>query len=872
MLSIYNVGNSDSASQYYEQSDDYYSKGGSPSRWSGLSAHYLGLEGLVDPATFSDLLQGRLPNGVEIHRGGSGRRGGTDLTFSAPKSVSMMVLIGGDDRLMEAHNLAVSRALVFAEKYAACRVTQDGVTEKQTTSNFLVAQFDHHLSRACDPQLHTHCVVINATRRKDGEWRALDNEPLYRIKMLLGAFYRAELARAVQHLGYEIRQTHFDGRFELASFEDSQIRQFSQRSQAIEVWLRENKGLERKDAAAWDKKLVAVITRDRKTNVDKAFLFDDWQSRCHEHSIEYDVPHKNQGGLFVASELGLTTCFNEAIAHISERESIFNRESLWRTMLERGTGIATFDEINCVISTKLQSSELIQVNGQFTTPALQQLERNLLEIEVKGRYSVEPVLNNVDKGFDINLLGLSEGQKNAVKAIALSRNRIIGIQGSAGAGKTTLLRKAKKLAEEKGFKIYGIAPGKGACRELGKSGINSETIAAFQNKRSKGLSEKTILVVDEAGMVSTHQMFAILSEAEKANCRVILVGDTKQLNAVEAGKPFHQLQTNGMHTAKVNQIQRQKNLNLKNAVELAVNGKIALSVELLEKHISEIPTNTERYDKIATDFVALSKSERQKTCVVAGTRYARSEINSRIRAKIGLVGQGIEFKLLERKDLTKVQAKSTLAYEIGDVVMAEINYRSLGMVRGETATVIDRKKDAIILMNESGLAVDWKPALASKLSAFTSRTKELTVGEQVRINANMHEVGLINGDLVIVHAISPEQELITFELQDGRKVSLSSNRPLPMDYGYCSTVYSAQGQTCDRILIEADTQNLTANESTYYVAISRARHEAMIYTDDRESLPMAMSRIFEKSSALSIQPEFEILKNNGLMTHDIFDR
>jgi conjugative relaxase-like TrwC/TraI family protein len=440
-----------------------------------LAAHYLGLEGLVDPDTFSNLLQGRLPNGVEIHRGGSGRRGGTDLTFSAPKSVSMMTLIGCDDRLTEAHSLAISRTMAFTEKYAACRVTQDGGTERQTTGNFMVAQFDHHLSRACDPQLHTHCVVINATRRKDGEWRALDNEPIYRIKMLLGAFYRAELAREVQLLGYEIRQTHFDGRFELASFKDSQIRQFSQRSQAIEVWLRENKGLERKDAPAWDKKLVAVITRDRKTKVDKAFLYEDWQSRSHEHKIEYDVPHKNQGDLFVASELGLTTSFNEAIAHLSDRESVFTRESLWRTMLERGTGVATFDEINCVISSKLQSSELIQVNGQFTTPALQQLERDLLEIEVKGRYSVEPVLNNVDKGFDINLSSFSEGQKTAVKAILLSRNRIIGIQGRAGTGKTTLLQMAKKMAEEKGYKVYGVAPSSSAARELGKSGINSET-------------------------------------------------------------------------------------------------------------------------------------------------------------------------------------------------------------------------------------------------------------------------------------------------------------------------------------------------------------------------------------------------------------
>ena len=869
MLSISNVGNSAAASQYYEQSDGYYSKGGSPSRWSGLAAEFLGLDGLVNPTTFSQLLEGHLPNGVELHCGGAGRRGGTDLTFSAPKSVSMMALIGDDDRLMGAHNVAVSRTLAFAEKYAACRVTRDGVTERQSTGNFIIAEFDHHLSRACDPQIHTHSVLINATRRQDGEWRALDNEPLYRIKMMLGAMYRAELAREIQQLGYDVRQTHIDGRFELNNFNDIQIREFSRRSQQIETWLEVNKGLDRKGAAAWDKKLVAVLTRDKKTEVDREYLYQDWQSRGHECGIEFVMPNENQYTLLEASAQSIQSILEEAISHISERESVFSHEDLWRAMLERGTGIVVFSEIESEIQARIKSGELIHSYGLFTTPALQQLERDLLETEEKGRYSLTPILSGDESRLVDKLAGLSVGQQIAVKGIFLSHSRIIGIQGRAGTGKTMLLEKAKMLADEAGFKMSGVAPSASAARELAKSGIQSETIAAFQNKKSKGLSKNSILVIDEAGMVSSVQMHTLFAEAEKSGCRIILVGDAKQLKAVEAGKPFLQLQTNGMHTATVNQIQRQKNHTLKQAVENAVNGNVALSVELLEKQIAEISSNVDRYDRIASDYVAFSDAQRRQTYVVAGTRYARSEINSRIRQKLGLCGQGNEFNLLERKNLTKTQAKSTLAYEVGDIVVAEKSYLSLGILRGKTATVINRRKDAVTLKREDGFLVEWKPALAPNLSVYTPIIKELAVGDQIRINANMHEVDLINGDLATVYAISLEQQSMTLELQDSRRLIIETNRPLPLDYGYCSTVYSAQGQTCDRVMIEADTQNLTANESTFYVAISRARYEALIYTDDRESLPLAMSRIFDKSSALDLNSEIDRVKENQEITLDI---
>lgn len=173
MLSIGKVSTGAAAGAYYEEADDYYHQDRSPSQWQGEGAARLGLSGEVDAKRFQDLLDGKLPDGGQLHNAADGRRGGTDLTFSAPKSVSMQALIGGDTRLIDAHERAVSRALAHAETMATCRVTEAGVTRPEATGNLVVASFRHDLSRATDPQLHTHAVVVNATQRDDGQWRAV---------------------------------------------------------------------------------------------------------------------------------------------------------------------------------------------------------------------------------------------------------------------------------------------------------------------------------------------------------------------------------------------------------------------------------------------------------------------------------------------------------------------------------------------------------------------------------------------------------------------------------------------------------------------------------------------------------------------------
>lgn len=850
MLSLSNVGTGKAAATYYEGADDYYAGNSSPSEWWGEGAATLGLSGSVDQTTFANLLDGQLPTGELLHHAAAGRRGGTDATFSAPKSVSLQALVGGDHRLLEAHARTVDRALAYAEDLAACRVTEGGNTRSERSGNLIVARFDHDLSRACDPQLHTHCVLVNATRRADGQWRALDNEALYRHKMLLGALYRSELAREVQNLGYQVRMTNTDGRFELRHIEDRQVRSFSQRSAAIETYLKDQ-GRDRSEASAWTKKLIAVVTRERKTAVDREVLRQDWVEISQQQGIEYSpTPVADRS---IIDGVGASDVVAEAVDLLGEREAVFGHADLLRVALERGTGIATLDELNAAIEEAANRGLLVRCGDHYTTKEAQQREAEILAVERAGRDTLFPIYAGNPSDLVSRLNTLNHEQQQASRGVLLTRHQVIGIQGRAGVGKTTLLAATTKTAVACGYKVLGLAPSASAARELASTGMAAETIATFMQRERKGLNAQTVLVVDEAGMVSTQQMLAIVQAAKVSGCRVVLVGDTAQLAAVEAGKPFAQLQAHGMATALVGQIQRQKNPILKQAVEHAVNGNVAMAVDLLHKEISQIVSASERFDRIADDYLALSDDERSQTRIVAGTKYARAEINARIRGRLGLADAGHNVELLIRKDLTDVERRSTLSYDEGDLVKAEVDYSSLGMKRGDVARVVSRLDHRILLEKQDGSRVAWQPATMHRLSAFTSEERMIAVGDYVRFSENDRGRGLVNGDLAMVTDFNAETKRIEIELADGRLVSLDGSRPLAMDYGYCSTVYGAQGQTCDRVMIEADANSLTASQATFYVAISRAREIAKIYTDDREMLPMAMSRHLEKTSALDVQ-------------------
>lgn len=867
MLTLAKVVSAESAASYCEGRDDYYSEDGhAPSCWWGAGAEALGLRGEVDSNDFRGLLDGRLPDGTEMHRGGEGRTAGLDLTFSAPKSVSMQALIGGSTELLEAHQQAVTHALQYVQaELAAYRSTQDGETVSVRSDSVVAAWFDHDLSRELDPQVHTHCVLLNLTQRPDGQWRALDAHALYEQQKLLGVLYRAELARRVKELGYCIRRTHHDGRFELAHITREQVEAFSTRSRAIDAALAA-KGVSRATASAGMREIAGLSTRRAKdASVRRDELRDAWRERAAALVVNWKPDLQFAGAREVAEVDARTReSVDFAVAHLTERSAIVSRLAMVQEALAHGTGRILLNDVQTDIERRLTSGELLaSADGRrLTTQAAQEMEQELLGIERRGREVLVAAIWEPQQGrlFDALSTGstsgpsfsvhLTDGQRRAAELVLSTRNRIVGVQGLAGTGKTAMLRTVSENLHG-GFKAIGLAPSAAAARELSVAGFEAMTIAGFLAS-GRALDERTLVVVDEAGMVSLRDMHALMTVVEEAGARAVLVGDTGQLKAVEAGAPFRQLQEQGMAVVRMADILRQQNEKLRAAVVDAAEGKVEQSLRKLAATVAEVPHATERYERIARDYASRLPEERLQTLAVAGTNRARQAINERIRERLGLAGTGATVTVLERRDLTRAQVQSSLSYAPGDIVEVLRHYESIGLRRGDTAEVVEAAPGCIMLRRRDGQLVQWRPTAMPHVAVHQAEQREVAVGDRIRFTANDYGLGVVNGQTGTVKFIDLTARELKVDVGSERMLTLDMNQLLRVDHAYCTTVHAAQGQTCDRVLVDADVSGAMANQSLYYVAISRARQGVTLYTDDKEFLPRVMSRLDVKQAALDL--------------------
>ena len=284
---------------YYEK-DGYYAKDDPEHRhasaWAGRGAGELGLEGAVDPDIFRAVLEGKVPDGSGRELGRRDRDGklihrpGRDVTLSAPKSVSLSALVGGDGRVVDAHDRAVEATLGWIERHAVETRLKDpktGELVREGGQKMVAATFRHDTSRNLDPQLHTHAVIANMVRGGDGKWRTMANEMLYESKMLIGAIYRSELARGLGRLGYEIEKTHADGRFEIAGVSRQVVEAFSTRRAEIEAGMAE-RGM---GSPADNPRLAeraALMSRAAKRDIDRDELGNVWQ--CQAADLGFDAP------------------------------------------------------------------------------------------------------------------------------------------------------------------------------------------------------------------------------------------------------------------------------------------------------------------------------------------------------------------------------------------------------------------------------------------------------------------------------------------------------------------------------------------------------------------------------------------------------
>lgn len=870
MLSIKNITNSAAAGHYYEK-DNYYTdreEARERSVWWGQGAERLGLSGPVEPETFQRVLDGQLPNGAEIRSGTTGRdRAGVDVTLSAPKSLSLLAEVGGDHRLREAHEVAVTRALEYLEREAAqARLTVDGETSTEQTGKFIVARFQHDTSRTLDPQLHTHAVIVNATERQDGAWRALSNEKLYEHKMAAGAIYRAQLAAEVQRLGYDIEKTHADGRFEIRGFTRKQLEHFSQRSLTIREAMQE-RGLSGAKAA----EQATLMTRSAKSHVDRGELREEWRTRAESQGI--DLAHKIEQA---RERAGRETTRNEtqqvaraglhwAIGHTTERQTIVARRDLERYATEQAVGTATYQDVQRAIRQAERSGELIPLGDQYTTFEALKTEQDTIRMMGEGQGRVVSILSHEQAEQATDGRSLTTGQQRAVIHVLNSQDRFIGVEGRAGTGKTTMLTVVKEYAQQRGYDVRGLAISASAARTLeNEAGIRSQTVAQFLAERAGRQreriqdGERMLYIVDESSLLGSRDAQAFMKAIEQENARAVFLGDRAQLAAIQSGKPFALLVDKGMKTEQMTEIVRQRTWELKQVVAQAAEGKTAETIAQLEKagNLIAIADRATRLDAVAREYLNRDRAVQEGTLVLTGSRADRAELNERIRDGLKqqgvLSGPEIRAEVLVSKDLTRAQMRESTSYEMGNVIRFGKEYRSLRVGKAEYARVVTVKPDSntvILQMERDARTVEWQPHRNTAVEVYRQEVRTLLDGDLIRWTRNNYEQDRRNGELVRAR-VDSESGTVLVRDRDGKETPFDPQRDRHWDHGYASTVHASQGRTVERGIYHADSEQIATNREAWYVALSRAREEVRIYTDDAVTLREAVNESRGQHSAV----------------------
>ena len=294
--------------------------------------------------------------------------------------------------------------------------------------------------------------------------------------------------------------------------------------------------------------------------------------------------------------------------------------------------------------------------------------------------------------------------------------------------------------------------------------------------------------------------------------------------------------------------------DLKPAVELAAKGRAQESLAHIERHVREVPDGNVRYNEIARQYAAMEEAARARTLIVSGTNAARRELNALVRQELGIYGRGRQFETLSRKDSTQAERRQAPSYRVGEFIQPEKDYLRSGLRRGQLYRVSEiETRNRLVLERDDGGRLEIDPSRHAHLSVYEKVRSELAPGDWARITRNDPALDVSNGDRVRVVEVADQR--IKIENERGRQIDLDARKPLHLEHAYATTVHSAQGLTTDRMMVDLDTRSLTTGKDLYYVAISRARYEATIYTTSRAELPAAISREAVKTAALDIQRE-----------------
>jgi ATP-dependent exoDNAse (exonuclease V) alpha subunit len=427
-----------------------------------------------------------------------------------------------------------------------------------------------------------------------------------------------------------------------------------------------------------------------------------------------------------------------------------------------------------------------------------------------------------------------------------------------------------------GYHVEGFAPTSRAAQKLSEAGMETSTVQKYLARSEQpDTGEKRLYVLDESSMASTRQLHEFVHRLH-ANDRVLLVGDRRQHEAIEAGRPFAQLQDAGMVTVRLDEIVRQKVPELKQVVEQLARGEIREAVQNLDRQgrVHEVPDHGERITAIAKEYA----NSPERTLVVSPDNRSRMEINERIHVELqgrGLVSNAEHHirTLLPRQELTGADRTWAERYEVGDVLRYSRASKETGIGKGEYAQVksIDAVANRLTVELQDATERTYDPRRQQGVSVFRVELRNFSEGDRVQFTAPANDLKVANRELGVIESISGDGRLHV-RMDGGRAVELDPNSHVHLDYGYAVTSHSSQGQTADRVLIHVDTDlgaKELLNSRMAYVAVSRGAHDAQIFTNDAATLGHELSRDVSHAPAIQQAPLSQAIEQQPAQAHEI---
>lgn len=776
MLSINPIKSVAHAQEYYMGTANYYLEGGNKSLWWGKGAAFLGLSGTVQKADFEQLLEGKLPSGQllgKIENGKRIHRPGFDLTFSLPKSLSILALRGEDkairESIIQASYKAVQKTLNIIEENCACaRITKNGDTSFLNTGNLVTTLHLHELSRMDEADIHIHAVIMNMTERPDKKWRALGSKEGYfgkgahheingffeRVghqKKQFGTIFRSILAHDLKQQGFPIVVTNRKhGFFDVAGISKTLMEVHSTRTIQKNNYMEEH-GLSGGNAAA----LAVKITRPPKTKRENDVITQEWiekesaknvDARLETQAVIRKIKDKQQE---IASEVNSSKKQDspsvnalEAVQHVIDVLSETNIKMRPVEIINKAIADSNLsvEEVIKALHEKRSEGELILIEKSrgemfYTTKGMLEIEKSILDTLpslADKQFSPKKIHSFLSKK------SLSQEQKQAISTIFLSNKRITALEGPSKTGKTSLIKPMAEIARANGMASIILTTNKSGAIDIksdiqqSKNKIKQFVNALFDRNRYYSVSsfifsankqaeigspiyKNAMIFVDHAQLLSLKTMHDLITIAEKNQARLVPVFDKRSLLSWQSGNPILQMLEQGMETAHLKDVKSKASSYLQHAVKDTLKNNIEAVFGKLDNKIVEIQDKNNRLYAMASTYTKLDSIEREKSHILMQSRAQCDEMNFFVRGQLKKEQQLDSIDVMQAalipKNLKKDEYRLAKNYQVGQWLRFNETYATLKVRKGDyrRITHIHKPTNQITLEDHHGQSTQWNP-------------------------------------------------------------------------------------------------------------------------------------------------------------------